>query len=167
MASTSTRAKKSGRQSGPTWSKIAPGGAPTPSSKSASSKRKPKPKAQQTARSAPRPRLELPAHLRREMVALMMLVVAALFAIGLFSWSRGSTGMVGMAGEILSQLFGVAAWLAPVALLAGAIVLLVGARSDARWLSPMVPFGSLILLLGLMGFLHLFAGGQEIGRAHV
>lgn len=168
MSSTSTPAKKSNRQSGPTWSKLASGGAPAtskPRRKSSSrgqggSARGSKPRAQQPTRSAPRPRMELPAHLRREMVALTMLVIAALFVIGLFSWSRGSPGVVGVAGEILSQLFGVAAWLVPVALLGGAIVLLVGARSDARWLSPMVPLGSVLLLLGMMGFLHLFTGGQ-------
>ncbi|HUP27405.1 MAG TPA: DNA translocase FtsK 4TM domain-containing protein [Chloroflexia bacterium] len=165
MASTSTSAKKPGKVSGPTWSKVAAGGHSSARTKSSGSKskagasRSSKPKPRPASRPVS-PRLEIPAHLRREFVALAMLVVAALFAIGLFSWSGGGTGVVGAAGVFLSQLFGVAAWLVPVALAAGAVVLLVGARSDARWLSPVVPFGSVLLLLGLMGFLHLFAGGQ-------
>lgn len=92
---------------------------------------------------------------------MLLLVVAALFAVGLFTWSGGGQGIVGVSGALLAQLFGVAAWLVPVACALGAAVLLLGSKSDARWLSPVVPIGLSLMLLGLMGFLHLFTNGQR------
>jgi S-DNA-T family DNA segregation ATPase FtsK/SpoIIIE len=89
-----------------------------------------------------------------------MLAVAGLFVVGLLSWSGGGQGIVGVMGGVVAQLFGVLAWVVPVALAAGAVVLLLGARSDARWLSPLMPLGLSLMLLGLMGFAHLFTNGQ-------
>jgi S-DNA-T family DNA segregation ATPase FtsK/SpoIIIE len=93
-------------------------------------------------------------------MALAMLAVAGLFVVGLLSWSGGGQGIVGVMGGVAAQLFGVLAWVVPVALAAGAAVLLLGARSDARWLSPLMPLGLSIMLLGLMGFAHLLTNGQ-------
>src|SRR4029453_4119274 len=39
--------------------------------------------------------IEIPAHVRREMVALGLLVVAALFVVGLMTWLGGSGDNVG------------------------------------------------------------------------
>ncbi len=165
MASTST--KKSSKPSGPTWSKVN-GGHVRPSTPKAGAKgnsrpasHRPASKPKAPARKAPAgPAFDIPAHVRREIEALAMLVLAALFMLGLMTWSGGGQGVVGVMGGVLAQLFGVAAWLVPVALVAGATVLLFGARSDARWLSPVVPLGLILLLLGVMGFTHLFANGQ-------
>lgn len=101
------------------------------------------------------------------MVALVLLVLAALSVLGLLSWSSGNSSIVGVAGGTLAQLFGVAAWLVPLAMSAGALALLFGARSETRWLSPAVPLGLFLLLFGTMGFIHLFTSGQpaaEVGQ---
>jgi hypothetical protein len=90
-----------------------------------------------------------------------MLVVGMLFIVGLVGWNGGAQNIVGMMGSFLAQLFGLAAWLVPVVMIAGASVLLIGAKLDAKWLSPLVPAGSIILLLGVIGFLHLFTNGQR------
>jgi S-DNA-T family DNA segregation ATPase FtsK/SpoIIIE len=105
----------------------------------------------------------MPAHLRPELVALSLFVIAALFIVGLLTWSSGSRNIVGVVGGVLAQLFGAAAWLVPIALIGGAAVLLVGARSRlaSRWASPAVPAGLALLLLGLMGFVHLFVQAQR------
>jgi S-DNA-T family DNA segregation ATPase FtsK/SpoIIIE len=90
-----------------------------------------------------------------------MLVVGMLFIVGLVGWNGGAQNIVGIMGSFLAQLFGLAAWLVPVVMIAGASVLLIGAKLDAKWLSPLVPAGSIILLLGVIGFLHLFTNGQR------
>ncbi|MBF6614742.1 MAG: DNA translocase FtsK [Chloroflexi bacterium] len=175
-----TSAKKPGKASGPTWSKVGDssgvgrnsaskspqarsGGASGVKAK-ASTAKKP------STKGAPRhvsksPSIEIPAHVRREMVAVVMLAAAALLVLGLVTWSSGSKGIVGIAGGLIAQLFGVAAWLVPIALATGAAALLFGAKSDARWLSPAVPFGLFLLLVGAMGFLHLFTVGQVAADA--
>jgi S-DNA-T family DNA segregation ATPase FtsK/SpoIIIE len=169
-----TAAKKSARPAGPTWSKMGNNGR-SHSKSAAKSSRLSSPRSRSSHRSnskrAPsvvgrRSSVVLPAHVRREMVALVMLVAAALFTLGLFTWSGGtSSGVVGVMGGVLAQLFGLVAWLVPLALLAGAVVLVLGARSDARWLSPTVPLGLTLLLLGAMGFIHLFTSGQPAADA--
>jgi S-DNA-T family DNA segregation ATPase FtsK/SpoIIIE len=94
-----------------------------------------------------------------------MLVVAALFVVGLMTWLGGSeNSIVGVAGGVMAQLFGVAAWLVPVALASGAL-LLFWARDSAQGLSPLVPIGLSLMLLGLMGFAHLFTSGQSAADA--
>ena len=85
--------------------------------------------------------------------------------IGLLTWSRGGQGIVGVMGGTLAQLFGVAAWLVPLALAFGGIILLVGARADSRLLSPLVPLGLFLMLPSIMGFIHLFANGQVAADA--
>ncbi|MBF6615000.1 MAG: DNA translocase FtsK 4TM domain-containing protein, partial [Chloroflexi bacterium] len=175
-----TSAKKSSKPSGPTWSKVGSGGGGGRSSASKSPqarsggangvKAKASTAKKPSTKGAPRhvaksPSIEIPAHVRREMVAVIMLAAAALLVLGLVTWSSGSKGMVGIAGGLIAQLFGVAAWLVPVALAMGAVALLFGAKSDARWLSPAVPFGLFLLLLGAMGFIHLFTGGQVAADA--
>ncbi|HYP41096.1 MAG TPA: DNA translocase FtsK 4TM domain-containing protein [Chloroflexia bacterium] len=170
----SAPAKKSTRPAAPTWSKVSGNGNThrTPTSKSTGAKNGSRPayssarngagkgKARSKARASSSPPFVIPAHLRREITALAMLAVAGLFVVGLLSWSSGGEGIVGVMGGVVAQLFGVLAWLVPVALAAGAVVLLLGARSDARWLSPLMPLGLSIMLLGLMGFAHLFTNGQ-------
>lgn len=160
-------AKKPAKPSGPTWSKVGGGSTRSSTSKPPGTRRRSpsasptgKPRNSRPAIRNPKSKIEIPAHLRREMVALLMLVVAVLFAVGLWSWSSGGRGIVGASGALLAQLFGVAAWLVPVAFALGAAVLLVGAKSDARWLSPIVPIGLSLMLVALMGFLHLFTNGQ-------
>ena len=172
---------KATKSTPPTWSKIEGG-------KSRSSVRpKARPRAparaperappivstRATKKSAPsarrRSQFKIPAHMRPELVALSMFVVAALFIVGLLTWSSGSQNIVGVAGGVLARLFGVAAWLVPVALIGAAGLLLVGARSHeaSRWASPAVPVGLALLLLGAMGLIHLFAAGQpaaELGQ---
>ncbi len=156
----------------PTWSKIEGGkaraastakSAParsasrTPAKSSASSRAKSNPKSK-----IQNPKLAVPSHLRPELVALSMFVIAALFIVGLLTWSSGSHNIVGVVGGVLARLFGAAAWLVPIALIGGSAVLLVGARSAlaSRWSSPAVPAGIALLLLGLMGFVHLLVDGQ-------
>ncbi len=103
--------------------------------------------------------------MRREMTALGLLVVAALFVLGLMAWLGGSQdSTVGVMGGVLAQLFGVAAWLIPLALAGGAL-LLFRARTSAEGLSPLVPIGLSVSLLGLMGFAHLFTIGQQAADA--
>src|SRR5437899_2604579 len=101
--------------------------------------------------------LELPQSLKET----LLLVGAALFALGLLSWSGGRQGVVGYMGGFLAQMFGVTAWLVPAALVMAAAVLFVGTRQGSRWLSPLMPLGLTMLLLGAMGFTHLFADGQQ------
>src|SRR5512146_759090 len=136
-----TPAKKPAKTAGPTWSKMAGG-----SSRAAASTSRPaaKPAARsqsgsRPARSAskaparkPRPStapaFTVPAYVRREIAGLVIVVLALLSMIGLLTWSRGGQGVVGVMGSTLAQLFGVAAWLVPLALAFGGIILLVGAR---------------------------------------
>src|SRR3954470_16985456 len=210
MSSAST-AKKTAKGSGPTWSKVSgasgqkaaakPAAKPAvkPAAKSGSAgarssasgsrarqvsrSKAPARKAQSSA-----PAFEIPAHVRREMLALTVLVVAALSFLGLFTWSSGKQGIVGTAGEVLAQLFGVVAWLVPVSLVVagagllvgqragarwgaaglargGGAVLLLGQRSGPRWTSLALPVGLGLMLLSLMGFLHLFTSGQPAAEA--
>src|SRR6516225_11907709 len=111
----SAAAKKASKPSGPTWSRIE-GGKSKQAAKPASSRTASK----GAAKSAPRssaarppaarkptpvrrankaPAVEIPAHVRREMTALGLLVVAALFAVGLMAWLGGSQeSIVGVIG---------------------------------------------------------------------
>ena len=161
----SAAAKKPTKSTPPTWSKIE-GGRTTTKPKTQSPKSKPRsPKlsvhSTKSAIRNPQSAIKLPAHVRRELVALLMLVVGVLFIVGLVGWNGGAQNIVGIMGSFLAQLFGLAAWLVPIVMIAGACVLLIGAKLDAKWLSPLVPAGSVILLLGVMGFLHLFTNGQR------
>ncbi|MEO8286892.1 MAG: DNA translocase FtsK 4TM domain-containing protein [Chloroflexota bacterium] len=179
----SAAAKKTSKPSGPTWSKLEGGkskqaparssaakpSAAKPAAKSASrstasrstQSRKPTP-IRPAKKAAP---LVISPVVRREMVALGMLVVAALFVVGLLTWLGGSdSSIVGVAGGVLAQLFGAAAWLVPVALVAVSIFLFM-ARSSPQGMSPLVPIGMGLLLLGLMGFVHIFAQGQQAADA--
>src|SRR5207247_917173 len=117
-----TSAKKHARSSRPTWSKV--GGpkskAQGPKSRTRNAKRK--------TQNAKLNRVEIPAHLQRELTALLLLVSAALFGLGLVSWREGGQGIVGYMGGFLAQMFGVAAWLVPAALGLVAFVLFLGAR---------------------------------------
>jgi S-DNA-T family DNA segregation ATPase FtsK/SpoIIIE len=178
----SAAAKKASKPSGPTWSKIEGGKSKQAASKSASTRTAAKPAAKAAPRrAAPRnssarkptpirqartsPPIEIPAHVRREMTALGLLVVAALFVLGLMAWLGGSQDSpVGVMGGVLAQLFGVAAWLIPLALAGGAL-LLFRARTSAEGLSPLVPIGLSVSLLGLMGFAHIFTSGQPAADA--
>ena len=166
----SATAKKTPKSTPPTWSKIE-GGRSGPKSKAQSPKSKgrtpklsvqnPKSKIHEGRRTEPKSKIEIPAHVRRELVALLMLVVGVLFIVGLVGWNGGAQNIVGVMGSFLAQLFGLAAWLVPFVMIAGACVLLIGAKLDVKWLSPLVPAGSVILLLGVMGFLQLFTNGQR------
>src|SRR5829696_4454623 len=120
----STPAKKSSKSTGPTWSRAGGGtarasGAKSPAAKSASrsAPRQSAGKSKASTRKAPAnrtafsPTLEIPAHVRREIVALALLVGAALFAVGLLAWTNRGAGdnAVSVMGGVLAQLFGVAA----------------------------------------------------------
>jgi S-DNA-T family DNA segregation ATPase FtsK/SpoIIIE len=160
---------KSGAGSGPTWSRIdggktrssGKGSAPRSSTSSGGRGRARTSARKPTPIRAKGPTFQIPAHMRRELFAVTLLVVAALFVLGLLTWSGGSTSIVGVAGGVLAQLFGVTAWLVPIAMALGAVVLLFGARAGDRWTSAAVPVGMVMLLLGTMGFLHLFSNGQR------
>lgn len=168
-------APKATKSTPPTWSKIEGGKARASTTSSAASK----PAAARTStRSAAKPTRArsaaakprssgaskplIPAHMRPEFISLSLFVVAALFIVGLLTWSSGSQNIVGVIGGVLAQLFGAAAWLVPLALIGASAVLLLGARAAvaSRWTSAAVPAGLIFLLLGLMGFVHLFAKGQ-------
>lgn len=162
-------AKKTNKPAPPTWSKIEGGKAAQPRSRSSSAHRagskratSPRLRSQGPARHhASRPKApEIPAHLKRELAALLLLLLAVLCAVGLYTWSGGGRGVLSVLGGVLAQLFGVAAWIVPLVLAAGAVMLLVGAKLSGRWSSPLLPLGVTLLLLGFMGFVHLFAGGQ-------
>ena len=99
------------------------------------------------------------------MLALLLLVLAALSAVGLVAWLGGNEGGLAIVGGVLAELFGVVAWLVPVSIGAGALMMLVGAKAGSRWTSPLVPFGIALMLLGAMGFLHLFTNGQAAADA--
>jgi hypothetical protein len=99
------------------------------------------------------------------MLGLVMLVLAALCVVGLLSWLSGNAGVLSVVGGVLAELFGVVAWLVPVSVGLGAVLLLVGAKANSRWTSPLVPFGLTLMLLGAMGFIHLFANGQAAADA--
>lgn len=162
-------AKKTNKPAPPTWSKIEGGKAAQPRSRSSSahragSKRASAPhlRSQGPARHhASRPKSpEIPVHLKRDLAALLLLLLAVLCAVGLYTWSGGGKGVLSVMGGVLAQLFGIAAWIVPLVLAAGAVMLLVGAKLSGRWSSPLLPLGVTLLLLGFMGFVHLFAGGQ-------
>src|SRR5438477_3389450 len=109
----------------PTWSKVQ-----SPKSKGSISRGKAsrsKSKASHPSPAARRPpsKIAIPSHLQREITALLLLVGAALFALGLLSWSGGRQGVVGYMGGFLAQMFGVTAWLVPAALVMAAAVLFV------------------------------------------
>src|SRR5438105_5052166 len=143
MRATST-AKKPAKPAGPTWSKV---GSPKPKAQSS------KPKARRSTAKARRPSsivhrpkskappLAIPTHVQREITALLLLVGAALFGLGLVTWRAGGQGAVGYMGGFLAQMFGVAAWLVPAALGVVAFVLLLGGRRDEWRLSPLVRVG--------------------------
>src|SRR5206468_3953118 len=135
-----TSAKKSARPSGPTWSKL---GDPKPKAQASKKTRRSTTKARRPSSAGHRrsSKIDIPAHLQRELTALLLLVSAALFGLGLVSWRAGGQGIVGYMGGFLAQMFGVAAWLVPAALGSVAFVLFLGARRDPRWLSPLVPLG--------------------------
>ncbi|HST05697.1 MAG TPA: DNA translocase FtsK 4TM domain-containing protein, partial [Chloroflexia bacterium] len=163
---------KATKSTPPTWSKIEGGksrssgaakSTTSRSTKAATSARNTRP-AKKSAPAASRgPQFKIPAHMRPELLAVCMFVVAALFIVGLLTWSSGSQNIVGVAGGVLAQLFGVAAWLVPLALIGAGGLMLAGARSReaSRWGSPAVPVGLTLLLLGAMGFIHLFSAGQR------
>ncbi len=171
-------AKKNTKSSPPTWSKLEGGkstqprsrasSSPTTGSKPASSPRsRPQGRAKQKSfKSKPSsPPIEIPAHLKRELAALLLFLLAVLCAVGLYTWSGGGKGVLAVTGGVLAELFGMVAWLVPLALAAGAVMLLVGAKSGGRWSSPLVPLGITLMLLGFMGFVHLFANGQPAADA--
>ncbi|MDQ5826463.1 MAG: DNA translocase FtsK [Chloroflexota bacterium] len=166
-------ARKSSKPPGPTWTKIEGGKSGQPRSRSSSPKGNSRPqnysggggKPRQFQPKSRRPPLELPSHLRREMLGLLMLVLAALSAVGLIAWLGGNAGVLAVVGGVLAELFGVVAWLVPVSVGLGAILLLVGAKMGGRWVSPLVPLGISLMLLGAMGFIHLFANGQRAADA--
>src|SRR5439155_21601054 len=148
-----TSPKQPAKSSAPTWSKVA--SSPTskvPSPKSQAKRSKPKARRSSSTVHRPSSRITIPSHLQREIIALLMLVGAALFGLGLVSWSGGKQGVVGYMGGFLAQMFGVAAWLVPVGMGLVAAVLFVGGRASPRWLSPLLPIGLMMLLLGFMGF---------------
>src|SRR5437763_16647538 len=102
MPSAST-AKKPARSSRPTWSKVQ--SLPSNEAKGSKSKvqaRKPKSQNPKSKIQNPKSKIqnpksaELPAHIRREMAALVILVVGALAMLGLFTWSRGGQGIIGV-----------------------------------------------------------------------
>src|SRR5262245_36040318 len=114
MPATSTSAKKSAKTSAPTWSKA--GSSPksnVQSSKPQARRSKSRSRRPPSAIRRQTPKITIPAHLQREIIALLMLVGAALFGLGLVSWSGGKQGIVGYMGGFLAQMFGVAAWLVP------------------------------------------------------
>ena len=168
-------ARKSSKPPGPTWTKIEGGKSGQPRNRSASTKSSPRPqsygggggngKPRQFQPKSRRPSFEVPSHLRREMLGLVMLVLAALCVVGLLSWLSGNAGVLSVVGGVLAELFGVVAWLVPVSVGLGAVLLLVGAKANSRWNSPLVPFGLTLMLLGAMGFIHLFANGQAAADA--
>src|SRR5947209_1909664 len=110
-------AKKPAKSAAPTWSKVGSRGQPKAEGRKARPRRSTA-KARRPSSVAHRPssKIEVPAHVRRELVALLLLVGAALFGLGLFSWRAGGQGVVGYMGGFLAQMFGMAAWLVPAAL---------------------------------------------------
>src|SRR6478672_3417653 len=102
-----TPAKKSGKTAGgASWSKVS---SPTRStstrpaakpSRSTSIARRGKPAAKAPAakrQAAPSaPAFTMPAHVQREIVGLVLLVIAILAMLGLLTWSRGGQGIVGL-----------------------------------------------------------------------
>src|SRR4051794_8292832 len=107
MRATAT-AKKSAKPAGPTWSKV---GSPKPKAAAARPKtsssrsgprssrpaaRNPKSKIQ-----SPKPKIAIPAHVQQEISALLLLVAAALFGLGLVTWRAGGQGVVGYMGGFL------------------------------------------------------------------
>ncbi|MDQ6694192.1 MAG: DNA translocase FtsK [Chloroflexota bacterium] len=173
-----TAAKKSSKPSGPTWSKVVETKKETLSKSSATRRSKgsvkPTPIRAEQGASRSKPRVhkasapfEIPAHLQRELAGIVLLVIAALFGVGLFSWSSGGHGVLALMGGVIAQLFGLSAWLVPIALALAALVLLVGVKGYAHLISPAVPVGAFLMLLGFMAFSHLFTNGQaaaELGR---
>ncbi|MFL5732772.1 MAG: DNA translocase FtsK [Chloroflexia bacterium] len=173
MPATST-SKKTAKPATPTWSKVGTPKPKTPTAKPKTTAAKPASRTTKPRASNPKSKtqnsqskIEIAPHVRREITALLLLVAAGLFVLGLLSWRAGGQGIVGYMGGFLAQMFGVAAWLVPAALAVVALVLFTGARRDPRWLSPLVPLGLILLLLGSMGFIHLFTNGQpaaEVGQ---
>lgn len=170
-------AKKNTKPAPPTWSKIEGGKASQPRSRTSSASHSAS-KAASPARSRPSssrqnshhskpssPPIEIPAHLKRELAALLVFLLAVLCAVGLYTWSGGGKGALAVVGGVLAELFGVVAWLVPVALAAAALMLLVGAKAGGRWSSPLVVAGITLMLLGFMGLFHLFANGQAAADA--
>src|SRR5690348_5276488 len=90
--------------------------------------RKPAPKKAAPARSrgkggGPRLSLAVPTHLQQEMLAVALVVAAILVALSLAA--ARYVGLVGSLGDALQGVFGVAAWIVPITLLAAAGMLLI------------------------------------------
>src|SRR5438876_7116415 len=102
-----TSAKKSARPSGPTWSRLgapkAKARSPKKAARSTTKARRPSPVARRRSST-----IQIPAELRRELTALLLLVGAALSGLGLLSWRAGGQGAVGYMGAFLAQMFGMA-----------------------------------------------------------
>jgi DNA segregation ATPase FtsK/SpoIIIE, S-DNA-T family len=94
-----------------------------------------------------------PAH-RRDGLAMLLVAVAVIVAAGV--WLR-SGGPVGLWLDIaIRQVVGAGALAAPlVLLLVGLVLMRTEPRPEAR---PRIVFGSLLLGLGVLGLLHVFAG---------
>jgi DNA segregation ATPase FtsK/SpoIIIE, S-DNA-T family len=97
----------------------------------------------------------------------MLGVLGGLLLVGLLAWAGGNSGIVGLVGRTIAQLFGLAAWLVPASLIALAVLLVVGRKLDDVNVTAAIPVGLVALLLGLMGLLHLPTSGQvaaELGQ---
>jgi S-DNA-T family DNA segregation ATPase FtsK/SpoIIIE len=104
-------------------------------------------------RAAGRTRELDPAH-RRDGIAVVLLVVTVVAAAGVW-WSAG--GPVGAAVRVgLTTVIGTAAFPLPVLLLAvGVYLMIMPSRPEVR---PRVMLGTLLLVLGLLGLLHVLLG---------
>ena len=117
---------------------------------------------------------QLSPRLRRELAALVLAAGGALLFVGLLAWAGGNNGhnggIIGLAGKGVAQLFGLGAWLVPVALIGGAIR---AATPDPRPPTPdprppttrYLVFAACLVVLGVMGLLGLFSDGQRAAEA--
>ncbi len=97
--------------------------------------------------------IAIPPHLQRELIAVMLIVAAAL--IGLSLMAKDNVGLIGGVGDGLQAVFGVAAWVVPLALLAAAAMLFIAGWRKIDRLRWEMPLGLLLILCAIVGLIHL------------
>ncbi len=97
--------------------------------------------------------IAIPPHLQRELIAVMLIVAAAL--IGLSLMAKDNVGLIGGVGDGLQAVFGVAAWVVPLALIAAAAMLFIAGWRKIDRLRWEMPLGLLLMLCAIVGLIHL------------
>ncbi|MDQ2809096.1 MAG: DNA translocase FtsK 4TM domain-containing protein [Chloroflexota bacterium] len=117
-------------------------------------------------RSGPHFSFAIPLDLQREIIAVLVCLFAVLTAIGLNA--SGTSGILGVWGGFLNQVFGAAAWLVPLAIGAAGVLLFVAGIRRIERLRWEMPLGIALIVLAVVGLMHMGvprADKQAVGEA--